>query len=301
MYDLIIIGGGPAGLAATVYALRRQLNVLLVTKDLGGKTNYRLSLENLEYQELVDGKELVRRFKNEIEYQDFVLRMMAVTHVEALDSRGFLVHTSEEERLASRAIIIATGVNPQWLGVPGEKDFKMRGLVYSSVSYAPLFADKKVVVVGQGQLALRSATELARSVSHISLVMPDRQALDTPLGRRLEETGKVTWLTGYTAKEVRGDLYVRSLVVRSAAGEEREICAEGIFVELALLPNSGIVADLVELDREGRIIVDARNRTSHPGIFAAGDVTDGFVEEIPIAVGEGAKAAISAYEYLLGI
>jgi thioredoxin reductase len=244
--------------------------------------------------------EVVRRFKNEIENLDFVLRMMAVTHVEALD-RGFLVYTSEEERLESRAIVIATGANPQRLNVPGEKDFTMRGLVYSAISYAPQFADRKVVVVGRGQLALRSAAELARSASHVSIIVPGREEIDSLLGRRLEETGKVSWLPGYTVKEVRGDRYVRSLVVQSAASGEKEICADGIFVELALIPNSGIVIDLVELDQEGRIIVDARNRTSHPGIFAAGDVTDGFVEQILIAVGEGAKAALGAYEYLAGV
>jgi thioredoxin reductase len=297
MYDLIIIGGGPAGLTAAAYALRKQLDALLVTKDLGGKTNFRLSLENID-RGVTGGREIVRRFKSEIERQDSILRMMAVTHVEALD-RGFLVHTSEEERLESRAVVIATGVTAQQLNVPGEKNFMMRGLVYSAISYAPQFANRKVVVVGQGQLALRSAAELARKASHVSLVLPGRQEIDTPLGRRLDETGNVTWLTGYSAKEVRGDRYVRSLVVQSAAGLEKEISADGIFVELGLIPNSGIVADLVELDQEGCIVVDARNRTSHPGIFAAGDVTDGFVEDIPIAVGEGAKAALSAYEYLV--
>lgn len=301
MHDLIVVGGGPAGLTATVYALRQQLDVLLVTRDLGGKTNYRLSLENMDYQEIADGKDLVRSFKSEVEYHDFVLRMMAVTHIEALDNKGFLVYTSEEERLESRAVIFATGVTAQELNVPGEKGFMMRGLVYSTVSYVPLFTGRKVVVVGQGQLALRSATELARSAAHVSIVLPDRQWVDTPLGRRLDGTGKVSWLTGCTAKEVRGDMYVRSLVVQTAAGEEKEIGAEGVFVALSLIPNSGIVAELVELDQEGRIVVDARNRTSQPGMFAAGDVTNGFVEHIPIAVGEGAKAALSAYEYLVGI
>lgn len=300
MYDLIVVGGGPAGLTATVYALRKRLKILLVTKDLGGKTNFRLSLEHMDRQEATDGKELVRRFKSELEHQDHILRMMTATHVEAL-SKGFLVHTSEEERLESRALIIATGVTAQRLNVTGEKGYMMRGLVYSTVGYVPMFADKKVVVVGQGQLALRSAMELAHSASHVSLVMPDRQWVDSPLGLRLEETGKASWLTGYTAKEVRGDTFVRSLVVQSAVGEEKEIEAEGIFVEMGLRPNSEIVSTLVELDPEGHIVVDSRNRASHPGIFAAGDVTNGFVEEIPIAIGEGAKAALSAYDYLLGI
>jgi thioredoxin reductase len=168
------------------------------------------------------------------------------------------------------------------------------------VSYAHLFIDKDVVVVGDGKLALRAVGELAaQSASSIHLIAPSRGALDTPLGQKLlNDEARVKVLIGYKVKAIRGNEFADRIGVESPQGEESEIKADGIFVALDLIPNSGSVKGLAELDEQGSVMIDKRNNTSVPGLFAAGDVTNAYGEQVLIAVGEGAKAALSAYEYI---
>lgn len=297
MYDLIIIGGGPAGLTATIYALRKRLNVLLITQDLGGKTNFRLQLPDVEHHLVINGEEVISQFVNEIEYLDFARVMDRVEKVDRAHD-GYRVLTRSEKEYAARTLIYATGANAQRLNVPGEKEFMMRGLCYSALSYAPLFIDREVAVIGDTGLALRASTELAGIAKKVTLVAPTRGELDTPPGRRLLLRPNFALMEGFHVEKVLGDEYARSLVVKKAA-DIREIYADAFFVELDLIPNSGAVSGIVECDSKGCIKIDARNRTTAPGLFAAGDVTDAFAEQVLIAIGEGAKAALSAYEYLL--
>ena len=299
MYDLIILGGGPAGLTATIYALRKRLNVLLITKDLGGKTNYRLQLPDVEHHLVIKGEEIVNRFVNEIEYLDFARVMDRVEKIERT-ADGFSVFTRSGFDYTGRTLIVATGANARGLDIPGEKEYMMRGLCYSAVSYAPLFVERNTAVIGDAGLALRAAAELAQIASSVTLVAPTHGDLDSPLGRRLRASPNVLIMEGCTLKEIKGDEFARELVVQKN-GERHTIRADAFFVELALTPNSGLVKHLVELDEAGCIKIDQRNRTSAPGIFAAGDVTDAYAEQVLIAIGEGAKAALSAYEYLLSL
>ncbi|MDQ7849974.1 MAG: NAD(P)/FAD-dependent oxidoreductase [Armatimonadota bacterium] len=297
MYDLIVIGGGPAGLTATVYALRKRLNVLLLTRDLGGKTNYRLQLPFVEHHLVITGEETVSRFANEIQYVEFARVFTRVERVEQIPG-GYRVHTQAGASHEARALIIATGALGRLLNVPGEREFMMRGLCYSAVSYAPLFIEREVAVIGDSALALRSTAELARTARRVTLIAPTRGELDSPLGARVLAATNVEVLHGFRVEQFVGDQYARAVVL-ARDGERREVQADGFFVELELVPQSELVAHLVERDAAGRIRVDSRNRTSAPGIFAAGDVTDVFAEQVLIAVGEGAKAALAAYEYLL--
>jgi alkyl hydroperoxide reductase subunit F len=298
MYDLIVVGGGPAGLTATIYAIRKRLNVLLVTKDLGGKTNYHLALPWIEEYQVIRGLEVVNKFKSELEYLKFARHMEPAERIERHPD-GFVVHTKGGGELISRAVILATGTRQKRLTVPGEKEFIMRGLCYSALSYAPLFIDKKTVVIGDGNLALRSAAELATVAEHVHLVGIREDALQTPLGKKMQKADNVSILENYQVTEVKGNGYAEQVFVKSPEGKEMTLEAEGTFVEMGLVPNSQMVAGLVELDEQGSIIVDCGARTNVPGIFAAGDVTNIFAEQVLIAVGEGAKAALSAYEYLL--
>ena len=297
MYDLIIIGGGPAGLTATIYALRKRLNVLLITKDLGGKTNYRLQLPDIEHHLVINGEEVVSNFVNEIEYLDFSRVMDKVEKVEKVHD-GYHVQIRSGLEYTARALLIATGANAQRLNVPGEKDYMMRGLCYSAVSYAPLFVERTTVVIGDTGLALRAALELAQICHQVTLVAPTHGDLDSELGKRLVTAPNVTLMEGYRVERVLGDEYARTLVIKKGA-DVRELHADAFFVELELLPNAGLVSHLADCDSKGRIKIDARNRTTAPGLFAAGDVTDAFAEQVLIAIGEGAKAALAAYEYLL--
>jgi thioredoxin reductase len=298
MYDLIILGGGPAGLTAMVYALRKRLEVLLITRNLGGKTNYRLQLPDVEHHLVINGEEIVGRFVNEVEYLDFARKMERAESVERAPG-GYLVRTREGGEYTARSLILATGANARWLEVPGEKEYMMRGLCYSAVSYAPLFIGRDTVVIGDGNLALRAAAELAQIARQVTLVAPAHGELGGSLGQRLSSLPNVLILEGFNVERVEGDQYARSLVVKREGEEPRTLRASAFFVELGLTPNSRLVQGLVALDAAGRIQVDARNRTSAPGIFAAGDVTNVYAEQVLIAVGEGAKAALSAYDYLL--
>lgn len=298
MYDLIVIGGGPAGLTATIYAIRKRLNVLLITEDLGGKTNYHLDLPDVEGYQVIRGVEVVDRFKSELEYLDFARLMERVDKVEKMED-GFVVHTQAGSVLEAKAVIVACGTRQEWLNVPGEREYLSKGLCYSALSYAPLFIDKETVVVGKDDLALRSAAELATVAHHVHVVGPSRQAMQTPLGQKLAKAGNVTILPDYEVTRVEGNGYCNTVVVKNNLGQEQTLKADGTFVEKGLRPNTQMVAGLVELDARGFIKVDPYSRTSVPGIFAAGDITNIYAEQVLVAVGEGVKAALTAYDYLL--
>ena len=298
MYDLIIIGGGPAGLTAAIYAIRKRLNVLLVSEDLGGKTNYHLDLPGVESYQIIRGVEVVNKFKSELEYLDFAHHLERVEKVEPRDDH-FMVLTKGGGELLAKAVIVATGTRQQWLDVPGEREYLSKGLCYSASSYAPLFIEKDTVVIGKDDLALRSAAELATVAHHVHVVGTSAEALERPLGKKLETAVNVTILPDYKVKRVEGNGYCNTVVVENKQGEETKIAADGTFVEVGLRPNTQMVAGLVNLDERGFIEVDPYSRTSVPGIFAAGDVTNIYAEQVLVAVGEGVKATLSAYEFLL--
>ena len=298
MYDLIVIGGGPAGLTAAIYGIRKRLNVLLLSKDLGGKTNYRLALPWIEDYQVIKGLEIVNKFRTELEYLDFARHIEAVEKVEKQDNH-FAVTTKGGAALESKAVIIATGTRQVRMNVPGEKEYTMKGLCYSALSYAPLFIDKSVVVIGEEELALRSAGELSTVAKEVTMVCANDRMMETPLGQKLQSAGNVKIIKDCEIVEVQGDDYARKLILKDASGKLNEFEADGMFVEKALTPNTNMVEGLVELDEQGRIIIDCGCRTNVPGLFAAGDVTNNYAEQVLIAVGEGAKAALSAYEFLL--
>jgi thioredoxin reductase len=303
MYDLIIIGGGPAGLTATVYALRKRLNFLLISRDLGGKTNYRLELPNTDRRLVITGEEIINRFVNEIESLDFARVMAKAEQVEQIPG-GYRVQVHNGNTYAARTLVVATGANARSLNVPGERDYLMRGLSYSALSYAQLFVERNAIVIGDTDKALRAAMELARSAHHVTLVASAASAggaqgaLNSTWAQYLRKLPNVTILEGFQVTQVKGNGHAHALVVTDGSAE-RELRADGIFVELGLVPNSDLVAGVVQRDELGRIMIDPHNRTSAVGIFAAGDVTNAYAEQVLIAIGEGAKAALAAYEFLL--
>lgn len=300
MYDLIVVGGGPAGLTATLYALRKRLNMLLISKDLGGQTNYHMELPVTDDQPVIRGIEIVNKMKAELERQSFPHRIDTVERVSRYQD-GFAVKTQSDQVLQARALIIATGVQHPRLNVTGEAQYLMRGLSYSALSYAHLFAGKKVVIIGDGERALRSAAEMALVAEHVHLIGPSARVLASLLGRKLKASSNVTVLEGAWVTEVQGDTYARRVAVREPDGQSSIISADGFFIEMPLIPNSQMVVGLVDLEPQGNIKIDARNRTNVPGIFAAGDVASTYAEQVLVAIGGGAKAALSAYEYLLPI
>ena len=298
MYDLIIIGGGPAGLTASIYAIRKRLNALTISMDLGGKTNYHLKLPWVQEYQVIRGTDMVNKFKHELEYLDFAHKMDMVTNVSKIED-GFKVETKSGETFQTKTVIIANGVRLRWLDVPGEKEFLSKGVCYSAISYAPLFIDRITAVYGEGDEALRSVAELSTVAQKVHLIGPVEGVLGTELGKKLQNTENVEIHTGYKITQITGDEYANHVSLQSPSGEVMELDTECVFIEKDLVPNTEYVKDLVELDEQGRVVIDSINQTSIPGVFAAGDITNIYAEQVLVAVGEGAKAALTAYNYLL--
>jgi len=299
MYDLIIVGGGPAGLTAAIYAIRKRLNVLLVSEDLGGKTQYQMTLPWMESHQVIRGVDIIDKFRRELQYLDFAHRLQPVSKI-AKKENGFVVTLTDDTQLEAKSVILATGSRVRRLNVPGEKDYVGRGVSYSAISYAPLFVGKNTTVVGDGNLALRAVAELMQVAACVHLVAPGSGLLESPMAKKLlADKMKVRVLVEHQVRAIRGNHYADRVVVESPEGQSTEIPTDGVFVELGLIPNTEMVGGLVELDEQGRVVIDTRNRTNCLGLFAAGDVTNAFAEQVLIAVGEGTKATLSAYEYLL--
>ena len=247
---------------------------------------------------MIRGLEIVDKFKRELEYLDFAHRKDEVTAIYKKE-KGFSVVTKGGEAFETKSIIIATGVRMESLNVPGEKDFYFKGLCYSAVSYAPLFIEKNALVIGDGELALRSVAELATVAKSVQAVGISTSMLETDLGKMLSKADNVKFYSEHEVTQIKGDGFASAVSVKSPDGDLLELQMDGAFVEKSLIPNTEFVKNIVKLDDQNRILVNCLNQTETPGVFAAGDVTSIYAEQVLVAIGEGAKAALSAYDYLL--
>ena len=304
MHDLIIIGGGPAGLTAAAYALHKRIETLVISERLGGKNIYQFRLKGYEGHEIITGFEIVDKFQRQLEYLDFAHRLDRVTHVFP-EGPNFVVHTQSGEKFETRAVLIATGAFPRMLKVPGEQRLIGKGLSYSAISHSQLFLDKETALVGSTPRAIRAAVELAWTCQKVHFILPEPGEIDSPLGKRVRSNPSVVLYENSHVLEIRGNEYVESIVVQTPEGT-KEISIQGLFIEIGLDRSFNFATDLgLEVNNlsmnlhAGKIIVDSKNMTSRPGVFAAGYVTDVFIEQVLIAIGEGAKAALGAYEYLI--
>ena len=296
MYELIIIGGGPAGISAATMALNQRVETLIIAEQWGGQTTYEMELEDKESRESLSGETLLESFRRQLDYLDFVRHFDRVNEVLPEDGH-FVVETADSDRFQGQTLIIATGAKPERLDVPGAKRLAGRGLSYSATTHAGLFLGKDVAVVGNGRRAQWAAASLARKAHQVYLLTPEPLVM-TPLVDKLRGMDNLELTEGAVVNAVLGDRFVSGVVATMPDGEEREIPVKGVFVKLTRVPNSGLVKDWVDCDSRGHLIVDQYNATSWPGVFAAGDVTV-VSEQALVHVGEGVKAALSAYHYLL--
>lgn len=297
MRDLIIIGGGAAALSASVYALGKQLDAVMVYEKIGGKAGTQQHLRGQSGDEYVAGAAAARALEQQVlAYPDRALcdRVTSVVKGDGV----FQVATLQHGTLASRAVLVATGAVPRLLEAPGAAELLGQGLGYSATTHAHIVAGKPVAVIGTSVRALRGAAELARTATKVYIVAPETDGLDTPLGRALCQRPNVELIEGFQVKSVVGPFNVEALVLERG-DEHRRVRVSAAFVDLGLTPNSAIVRRIAQTDAEGFIWVDELNATSLPGLFAAGDVTTAFGEQILIAIGDGARAALSAYDYIL--
>lgn len=296
MYDLIIIGGGPAGLTAGVYALQKRMETLILAQELGGKARYSFQLDAMEGHEIITGRVQVDKFRAQIEYLDFAHELTEVTKVEHKGDH-FVITASGGKTYEALTVILATGVQTEFLDVSGEHELRGRGVSYSAISHAPMFLGREVAVVGKGERALRAVAELSLVANKVTF-LKDGPLPDSMLAKHILDSPRVEILEGYKVDEIVGGTEVQGLVI-SKDGDWTELEVQGVFIELGLTPNSALVRDWVETTDEGYVKVDGNCAASVPGLFAAGDVADSFAEQVLIAVGAGATAALSAYEFLL--
>jgi len=298
-YDLAIIGAGPAGLTAAVYAATLHDDALILTRDLGGQAVDSTMIDNYMGYDFITGPELVARFRDQLIHSHHLdHRLVEVGRVEASDA-GFQVGTTQGGAYQARALIVATGMNPRRLDVPGEKEFQRRGVFYGYAGDFSFMEGRRVAVVGGGNSALQMVENLKSVASSIYLVSHGaltgdpaviERALRIPNLERFEER-QVTRFTG--SGKLEGIRFRRL-----EAEDETELAVDGVFIAIGFVPASGLVAHLVDLNPRGEIKVEPDCSTSRPGIFAAGDVTDAYGKRIIIASGEGAKAAMAAHSYL---
>lgn len=299
MHDLAIIGGGPAGVTAAAYALHAKLDLALFAPDLGGKVSYKFALRGQGHVDTVWGAELVHQFSGTVRAESFTQYEQQVAGVTSLGDDGFRIASETGDDVMSRAVLVATGARPKRLYVPGEQEYWGHGVSFSAISHAPLFSGKDVAVVGSGDRALIASLELAPIVNRVYLIAAQPEAFAGPLGDQVIQGETVSMFRGWEVERIDGDgEFVEAINLIGRDGVKRRLAVEGVFIEFGLVPNSDFVRDLVTLDEAGRIKINQRCETSVPGIYAAGDVTNIYAEQVPVAIGEGAKAALSAWEYL---
>jgi alkyl hydroperoxide reductase subunit F len=298
-YDLIIIGGGPAGMTAAVYAARKQLNAILLAKEVGGQVNWTLSVENYMGYQFIEGPELIKKFEDQV--KQFPLEVKtgtAVTSVTRNNGR-FEVTSENGELFQSKTAIVATGKRPRQLNVPGEEKLKGRGVTYCSICDGPIFSGMKVAIIGGGNSALESTDDMVKIAEHVYLVSITQLTGDAVLIDKVKAAKNVTMFLEYEVAEIFGDKMVSGIKIRDLKSkQEKELDVRGIFVEIGLLPNSDLVKGVISLNKIGEIEVNCSNETTAPGLFAAGDVTNVPEKQIVVAAGEGAKAALQAHRYL---
>jgi len=296
IYDLIIIGAGPAGITASVYAARKQLDFLVISLDIGGQAAWSGDIENYTGYQFITGPELTHKFEEHMRKYGTALKENEEVLELAKLGQVIRLKTNKADYQA-RSVIIASGKKSKELGVAGEKEFKHRGLTYCATCDGPLFTGREVAVIGGGNAALDATLQLIKIVKHIYMV---NNALslsgDAIMLRKVEAAANVTILNNSSVIAVLGDKFVKGLKIKSL-NQEKELIVQGVFVEIGLIPNSAFVKD-VEKNSKNEIIINARNQTNISGIFAAGDVTDVPEKQIIIAAGEGSKAALSVFGYL---
>ena len=296
IYDLIIIGAGPAGITASVYAARKKLDFLVISLDIGGQAAWSGDIENYTGYQFITGPELAQKFEEHMRRYDTALKEGEEV-LEVKKSGEIILIKTNKADYQSRSVIIASGKKSKELGVVGEKEFKNRGLTYCATCDGPLFSAKVVAVIGGGNSALDAALGLTKIAKQVYIINNTVElGGDAIMRQKLKAATNVVILNNSKVLSVLGNKFVSSIKIKSS-DQEKELAVQGVFVEIGLTPNVAFAKD-VEKNQKNEIKVNLRNESNIPGIFAAGDVTDVLEKQIIIAAGEGSKAALSVFHYL---
>lgn len=295
--DTIIIGAGPAGMTAAIYARRKGMSVTLLADSIGGQMTKTGDIENYPGYEMISGSDLAKKMKAQMKRLGLEPAIERVSGVERIKD-GFMVTTQGGRSYVASTVIVASGSHWREIGVPGEKEFISKGVSYCTTCDGPLFADMDVAVVGGGNSAAESVLEMTHMASKVYMIVRSRLKCDQVTTVKIRQNDKVKVLEGYAVEKISGKDFVESITVKSTDGKTEDISVGGVFVEIGLDPNTAFIKGLVKTNDRGEIEVDRYCSTSVEGLFACGDVTNVPLKQVIIAAGEGAKAAMGAFMYL---
>ncbi len=304
-FDMLMVGGGPAGAAAAVYAARKGIRTGVVSENFGGQTLDTLAIENYISVKETDGPKFALAIEQQVRAYDVDIMNMQRAKKLVLNAgpKSDLIEVQLESgaSLKSKSVVISTGARWRNINVPGEAEFKNKGVAYCPHCDGPLFKGKHVAVIGGGNSGVEAGIDLAGVVGHVTLIEYDTALrADAVLVRKLQSLPNVTIITNAQTTEITGDQKVNALVYKDRATQElHTVALEGVFIQIGLVPNTDWLKGVVELTKHGEIIVDAKGQTSVPGVFAAGDATTVPFKQIIIAAGDGAKAALGAFDHLM--
>jgi alkyl hydroperoxide reductase subunit F len=300
MHEVVIIGGGPAGMTAAVYAARKRMDVVMISPEIGGQASWAVEVENYLGFEMISGVDLAEKFEAHVHKFGVPIEYDKVTSLE-IHGPTFVVKSESGKEYETKTAIIATGRSGRNLGVPGEEEFKRRGVAYCATCDAPLFFDLVVAVVGGGNAGLSAAVQLSKIAKQVYIIerFPELTG-DSQFLNAISTAANVQILASTQVLSILGEKMVTGIrLMDLKTKEERTLPVEGVFIEVGSMPNTEFVPSDVRKNKHGEIEVDCSNRTSVPGLFAAGDSTSVPHKQIIIAAGEGAKALLSAYDYLV--
>jgi alkyl hydroperoxide reductase subunit F len=296
--DVVIVGAGPAGLTAGVYCARKMLKTVIISENIGGQALESWAIENYMGYRMVTGEELMKKFEEQVRTLNIRLELDRVTNIKK-EKNLFIVKTVSGIELKAKVLILAQGNRPKKLGVANEEQYLGRGLSVCSTCDGPLYRGKKVAVVGGGNSALQTAIEMSGLAASVDLIVRSIIRADRVYVEKLKTRENIQVHLNSQITAIEGEKFVSAVTIRDDKGTDQKLAIDGVFIEIGWLPNTDMVADLVVLNPKKEIAIDCNGRTSVPGIFAAGDVTSVKSKQIIIAAGDGAKAALEAFEYLM--
>jgi thioredoxin-disulfide reductase len=298
--DTVIVGAGPAGMTAAIYAKRKGLSVTVIADSVGGQIGRTGNIENYPGFDMISGPDLVRRMREQMQRLGVEPLLDRVSSVERTGN-VYRVVTHGGRSYEARSVIIASGAHWREAGVPGEKEYVNKGVSYCTTCDAPLFAGTDVAVVGGANAAAEAVMDLAKIATHVYMIVRTRLKCDEMTTVKIRQSKNVTVLEGYVPVKIEGKDFVESLTVKSGEETEKALPVSGVFVEIGQDPNSAFVKGLVKTNARAEIEVDDYCRTSAEGVFACGDVTSVPQKQVIVAAGEGAKAAMAVFSYVSGI
>jgi thioredoxin-disulfide reductase len=301
-YDVVIVGAGAAGMTAAIYAGRKNLKTVVISVDIGGQSNLTNHIENYPGVDAMAGAELMQRFYSKAKSFGAEFVSGKVIKVEK-DGKGFKLTLSNNDVYSAKGVILAFGAVPRELGIPGEAKFMGRGVSTCATCDAPLYKNKVVAVIGGGNSAVEGALELVHAGAKQVYIVHRRNEFrgDEISVEKMKTEKRITITTPYTPVEILGDKFVTGLKIRNAeTNEEKLITLNGVFKEIGYAVDVSSVKGLVNINEKNEVVIDSGNKTSVPGIFAAGDATTVPFKQTVISAGEGAKAALECYKFITG-